>query len=97
MTVRPSAVVAGDPPKVQVRLRVAVLEPVAVGLATTSTVQVALLPAKFAVPQLSTEMLKSPAFVPLRTGAEQPVAEAPPELVKVNVWAEEVAPTFVEE
>ena len=52
VTVRPLAVVETVPPTVQVRLRVAVLEPVAEGVAVTATVQ--LLPlARLLVPQLS--------------------------------------------
>jgi hypothetical protein len=78
-------VVVGVPPTVQVLLRVAVLDPRAVGEAATAIVQVALPPARAAVPQVSLERVKSPELVPPRTGAEQLVAEPVPELVKVNV------------
>jgi hypothetical protein len=85
VTVRPLAVVVGVPPTVQVLLRVAVLDPRAVGEAATAIVQVALPPARLATPQVSLERVKSPGFVPASTGAEHEVAEPVPEFVSVKV------------
>jgi hypothetical protein len=71
------------PPNVHVRERVAVFAPMAAGFARTKTVQVVELPARSAVPQLSVRIVK---FVESEIeGAEQPVAEAEPELVSVKV------------
>jgi hypothetical protein len=84
------AVVVTVPPTVQVLLRVAALAPVVLGAAATSMVQVALLPARVLVPQLSLESVKSPELVPASTGAEQPVAVPVPELVRVKVLVAEV-------
>jgi hypothetical protein len=85
-------VVVAVPPKVHVRDRVAVFVPVAAGFAFTSIVHVAPEPARSLVPQPSLESVK---FVESEiVGAEQPVAEAVPEFVSVNVWFEELDPTF---
>jgi uncharacterized membrane protein YagU involved in acid resistance len=76
-------VVVAVPPKVHVRDRVVVFAPAVVGFAFTSIVHVALDPARSLVPQVSDESVK---FVESEiVGAEQPVAEAPPEFVRVNV------------
>jgi hypothetical protein len=76
-------VVVAVPPNVHVRDSVAVFAPAVVGLALTSIVQVVEPPARSAVPQPSEESVK---FVGSEiVGAEQPVAEAPPEFVRVNV------------
>jgi hypothetical protein len=86
-------VVVAVPPKVHVRERVAVFVPVAAGFAFTSIVQVADPPARSLVPQPSLESVK---FVESEmVGAEQPVAEAVPEFVSVNVWFEELDPTLI--
>jgi hypothetical protein len=86
-------VVVAVPPNVQVRDRVAVFAPLVVGFAFTSIVQVALDPAKSAVPQPSEESVK---FVESEiVGAEHPVAEAPPEFVSVNVVFVELDPTLM--
>ena len=78
------AVVETVPPTVQVRLRVAVLGPVAEGVAVMTTVQ--LLPlARLLVLQLSVVIEKSPELVPLNVGAKQPVAGELPAFDKVKV------------
>jgi hypothetical protein len=59
-------------------------------------VQVALLPARVLVPQLSAESVKSPGLVPASTGAEHPVAVAVPELVKVKVCVAEVVVVLID-
>jgi hypothetical protein len=84
------------PPTVQVLLRVAALAPVAVGAAATAMVQVALLPARVLVPQLSAESVKSPGLVPASTGAEHPVAVEFPALVRVKVWVAEVVVVLID-
>jgi uncharacterized membrane protein YagU involved in acid resistance len=86
------AVVVAVPPNVHVRDRVAVFAPAVVGFAFTLIVQVVLLPARSEVPQVSEESVK---FVESEiVGAEQPVAEAVPEFVRVNVVSVELDPTF---
>jgi uncharacterized membrane protein YagU involved in acid resistance len=86
-------VVVAVPPNVHVRDRVAVFVPVAVGFAFTSMVHVVLEPARSAVPQVSEESVK---FVESEiVGAEQPVAEAVPEFVRVNVVFVELDPTLM--
>jgi hypothetical protein len=76
-------VVVAVPPKEQVRERVVACAPAVVGFPWTMTVQVAEEPARSAVPQLSVVIVK---FVESpRDGAEQPVADAVPEFVRVNV------------
>jgi hypothetical protein len=85
-------VVVAVPPNEQVRDRVAVLAPAVVGLAFTSIVHVAPEPARSLVPQPSEESVK---FVESEmVGAEQPVAEAPPEFVNVKVVLADEEPTF---
>jgi hypothetical protein len=85
-------VVVAVPPKVHVRERVADFVPFVVGFAWMRTVQVALPPASVFVPQLSVAIVKF--VVSVRVGAAHPVAVAVPEFVRVNVWSEEVEPTF---
>jgi hypothetical protein len=78
-----SDVVVAVPPNVQVRERVVVFTPVVPGFAWIRTVHVALAPARVFVPQLSVAIVKF--VVSSIVGAEQPVAVAPPEFVRVNV------------
>jgi hypothetical protein len=84
VTVSPSAVVETVPPKVQLLLKVAVREPLAVGVELTITVQL-LLVARLLVPQLSVWIAKSPELLPPKVGAEHPVAVAVPEFANVKV------------
>ena len=85
MVESPSVLVATVPPTVQTLSKVAVRAPALVGLPATETVQVPE-EAKSAVPQPSVRIVKSPALVPPKAGAEQPVAEAVPLFVRVKVW-----------
>ena len=77
-------VVETVPPKAQVLLMVAVLEPVVDGVAVTITVQLFPL-ARLFVLQLSVVIEKSPELVPLNVGAKQPVAGELPAFDKVKV------------
>ena len=86
------AVLEAVPPKVHVLERVAVFAPAVVGLPRTMTVQVALAPARLFVLQLSVVIVKFTASS--IEGAEQPVAVAVPEFVRVKVWVAELLPTF---
>ena len=84
VTVRPLGVVETVPPTVQVLFKVAVLEPVAEGVAVKITVQ--LLPLdRLLVPQLSVVIEKSAELAPPNVGAEQPVADEVPVFDKVKV------------
>jgi hypothetical protein len=84
--------VVGDPPKVHVRERVVDFAPAEVGFPFTVTVQVAPDPARFAVPQVSAVIVKFVTSV--IEGAEHPVADAVPALVKVKTWVPDEEPTF---
>jgi hypothetical protein len=92
VTLSPLAVVDGIPPKVQFRESVAVREPTAVGTAFTEIVQFPPLGPTFEVPQVSEVIVKSPGLVPLRVGAEHPVAVAVPEFVRVKTWTVDEPP-----
>ena len=76
------AVVVAVPPKVQVLESVAVFMPVLAGFARTTVSQLAAV-AKSLTPQVFDTTVKS--VVLLMVGAEQPVAVASPELVRVKV------------
>lgn len=84
-------VVLAVPPNVHVRDRVVASAPCAVGFARTVTVHVVLEPARFAAPQVSAVIVKFVTSV--IEGAEQPVAVAAPELVRVNTCVPEFDPT----
>jgi hypothetical protein len=86
------AVVEAVPPNVQVRERVAVFAPAVVGFPRTTTVHVALAPARLFVLQLSVVIEKF--VVSEIAGAEHPVAVAVPEFVSVKVWVLEFDPIF---
>jgi formaldehyde-activating enzyme involved in methanogenesis len=87
------AVVDAVPPNVHVRESVVAFAPAVVGFPRTSTVQVALEPARVFVPQLSVVIVKF--VVSEIEGAEHPVAVAPPEFVSVKVWVVEFDPTLM--
>ncbi len=85
-------VVEAAPPKVQVLERVVDLAPTVVGFPWTVTVQVPLVAARSAVPQVSAAIVKFVASV--MDGAEHPVADAPPVFDKVKIWVAEFDPMF---
>jgi hypothetical protein len=76
------AVVVMVPPNEQTRESVVDFAPIEAGFARTFTVHVVPEPARSATPQLSLWIEKSVEFE--RVGAEQPVAEAAPELVRTK-------------
>jgi hypothetical protein len=91
VTVMAFGLVAGMPPSEQLRLRFTTAGPSACGFARSETVQLEL-GARFAVPQVSETIVKS-AVLSI-AGAEQPVALAVPELVRVKAWLVESLPTL---
>ena len=93
VTVIKFVVVVTVPPTVQALDKVEVFKPLLAGLARTVVVQVPDA-AKSLVLQASAVMEKSVVLV--RVGAEQEVAAAVPELVRVKTSVVELAPTLIE-